>query len=156
MCKFYFILFIFFFYCLLFLYYSNYFSFSRHPGYAKYRNVFSFCQARLLWYAESGIDICYPGPRQAALHSELLTSQSENRVAIREIRLQVEESARIEEFMLVYEARHLLRNQLIRGYLNLPELYRRRHREFMFYSIEMEATYNYVLPTQRRHGQRRY
>ncbi|EFX69287.1 hypothetical protein DAPPUDRAFT_113794 [Daphnia pulex] len=88
------------------------FYYNRYPGYAKYRNVFSFRRARFLWYAESGTDICYPVPGLGNLYLETFSAPSEVRLSIRDVRWQMEESARIEDFMRVYEARHLLTAQL--------------------------------------------
>jgi hypothetical protein len=82
--------------------------FSRYPGYAKYRDLLSFHQARFFWYAESGIDVCYPSSRRAVLYPEKLSFHAGDRLSIWENRRQLEDSARIENFMSVYEPRHLL------------------------------------------------
>ena len=131
-------------------------SFSRYPGYAKYRDIFSFRQARFLWFAESGTDICYPAPRQAVLYPELLALQTENRLLIRCVRWELEESARIKKFMLAYEGQHLLRTQMIRSYLNMSESYKRNCRERMYYSIQEETVYQDLLSARGKRRPRPY
>ncbi len=113
--------------------------FSRYPGYAKYRDLLSFNQARFLWYAESGIDVCYPSPRHASLYPEKLSFHTGDRLSILDTRRQLEESARIEHFMSVYEPRHLLTAQLNRHYSNMVEPYRSRHRANLYYEIQEET-----------------
>jgi hypothetical protein len=90
-------------------------------------SIFPFRQARCLWYTESGIDSCYYVPRQATLYPEMLKLQSENRLSIRDVRWQIEVSARIKKFMIHYEAHHLLRTQIIRSYLMMFEPYKRNY-----------------------------
>ncbi len=125
--------------------------FSRYPGYAKYRDLFSFHQARFLWYAESGSDICYPSPRHAALYPQKLSFHTGDRLSILDTRRQLEESLRIEDFMSVYEPRHLLRAQLIRHYSMMVEHSPSRHRADMYHSIQEETVFEHLLPT---HGRR--
>ncbi|EFX65996.1 hypothetical protein DAPPUDRAFT_332619 [Daphnia pulex] len=62
------------------------FYYGRYPGYAKYRDIFSFRQARFLWYAESGTDICYPVPVLGNLYIEIFAAPSEDRLSIRDVR----------------------------------------------------------------------
>jgi hypothetical protein len=52
-----------------------------------------------------------------------------NRLIIRDLMHQVQESERIEKFMLDYEPRHLLRSQIIRSYSMMPDLNKLNHRE---------------------------
>lgn len=127
--------------------------FSRYSGYAKYRDLLSFHQARFLWFVESGTDVCYPSPRQAALYPEKLSFHTGDRLSILDTRRQLEESARIDDFMSVYEPRHLLRAQLIRHYSNMIEPYQSRHRANMYYDIQAETVFQHLLPT---HGRRRF
>jgi hypothetical protein len=91
---------------------------------------------RFFLYAESGIDVCYPSPRHAVLYPEKLSFHTEDRLSIFATRRQLEESARIENFMSVYEPRHLLTAPLIRHYSNMSEPYRSRHRANMYYTIQ--------------------
>jgi hypothetical protein len=79
-----------------------FFLFSHYPGYAKYRDVLSFRHVRFLWYAESGTDICYPGPGLGHLYNEIFAASAAVRLSIRDVRWQMEESARIDDFMWVY------------------------------------------------------
>jgi hypothetical protein len=79
--------------------------FSRYPGYAKYRDCLSFHQARFLWYAESGIDVCYPVPGLGNLYTKIFAAPSKVRLSILDVRWQMKKSARIDEFMRVYEPR---------------------------------------------------
>ncbi len=145
------IFFFFFFLIFLICFYSHF------PGYAKYRNIFSFRQARFLWYAESGTDICYPVPGLANLYFEVFPASSEVRLAICDVRLQMEESARIEDFMRVYEARFLLQAQLIRAYSNMPESIRSRHWANLYYEVQADTVFNHImLPTNGRRRPRPY
>jgi hypothetical protein len=132
-----------------------FFLFSRYPGYAKYRDLLSFHQARFLWYAESGIDVCYPSSRRAVLYPEKLSFHAGDRLSILDNRWQLEESARIENFMSVYEPRHLLVAQLIRHYSNMPEPYRSRHRANMYYTIQAETVFEDLLLQLPTNGRRR-
>ncbi len=109
-----------------------------------------------MWYAESGTDICYPGPGLGHLYYETFAASAAVRLSIRDVRLQVEETARIEDFMRVYEARFLLQAQLIRAYSNMPESIQRRHRANLYYSIQEETVFEHLLPTHGLHRSRPY
>jgi hypothetical protein len=56
-------------------------------------------------------------PGLGNLYTEIFAAPSEVRLSIRDARWQMEKSDRIDDFMRVYEPRHLLRAQLIRHYL---------------------------------------
>lgn len=109
-----------------------------------------------MWYAESGTDICYPGPGLGHLYYETFAASAAVRLSILDVRLQMEESNRIEDFMRVYEARFLLQAQLIRAYLNMPESIQRRHRANLYYSIREETVFEHLLPTHGLHRSRPY
>ncbi|EFX83636.1 hypothetical protein DAPPUDRAFT_100258 [Daphnia pulex] len=69
---------------------------------------------------------------------------------------QLEESARIEDFMRVYEARFLFQAQLIRAYSNMPESIQRRHRANLYYRIQEETVFEHLLSTHGLHRSRPY
>ncbi|EFX65601.1 hypothetical protein DAPPUDRAFT_117134 [Daphnia pulex] len=108
---------------------------------------------------ESGTDICYPVPGLGNLYFENFSAPSEVRLSIRDVRWQMEESARIEDFMRVYEARHLLTAQLIRHYGMMVEPYQSRHRANLYYEIQAETVFEdllLLLPTNGRRRPRPY
>ncbi len=90
-------------------------------------------------------------PGLGNLYTEIFAAPSEVRLSIRDARWQMEESDRIDDFMRVYEPRHLLRAQLIRHYLMMDEPSRSRHRADMYHRIQEETVFE-LLPT---HGRRR-
>jgi hypothetical protein len=78
---FFFIFFIFF--CLYLFFLIIYIR--RYPGYAVYRNLYPFSCARLLFWMETGIDICYPRDRQADLYLEKLFLPAQELLEIRRL-----------------------------------------------------------------------
>jgi hypothetical protein len=57
----------------------------RFPGYAVYRNLYPFSCTRLLFWMETGIDICYPRDRQADLYLEKLFLPAQELLEIRRL-----------------------------------------------------------------------
>jgi hypothetical protein len=84
-----------------------------------------------------------------------LSFHAGDRLSIWDNRRQLEESARIENFMSVYEPRHLLAAQLIRHYSNMPEPQRSRHRANMYYTIQAETVFEDLLLQLPTNGRRR-
>jgi hypothetical protein len=80
---FFFYLLYFFFFCLYLFFFIIYIR--RYPGYAVYRNLYPFSCARLLFWMETGIDICYPRDRQADLYLEKLFLPAQELLEIRRL-----------------------------------------------------------------------
>jgi hypothetical protein len=61
-----------------------------YPGYAFYRDLYPFSCARLLFWMETGIDICYPRDRQADLYKEKLFYLVQDLLEIRQLQWNLE------------------------------------------------------------------
>jgi hypothetical protein len=57
----------------------------RYPGYAFYRDFYPFSCARLMFWMETGVEICYPRDRQADLYLEKLFYPVQDLLEIRQL-----------------------------------------------------------------------